>query len=197
MFGYFFYSFGFELSYHQFFTHKTFNTNRFYKILLALIGTFTNNLPIASWVAFHRKHHVYVDTENDPISPLYKSWWYILLFPMFTKFEPKRCLDILRDKDLMFFQNNYIIITLFFWFLMFYLNLFFLYGSSIAVMWTGIWLINYFGHGGKFGNNRKDKLIGILLAVDKNHDLHHKDASKCRFENFDFFTRTFFNFIVK
>jgi stearoyl-CoA desaturase (Delta-9 desaturase) len=61
--------FGVTVGFHRYFTHRSFATNRPIRALLAIFGSAAIEGPIISWVADHRKHHVFSDREGDPHSP--------------------------------------------------------------------------------------------------------------------------------
>ncbi|MGE3109090.1 MAG: acyl-CoA desaturase [Phycisphaerales bacterium] len=60
---------GITIGYHRLFTHKSFATTRFMTWLWGVAGSSAAEGSILEWVAFHRKHHQYSDTSQDPHSP--------------------------------------------------------------------------------------------------------------------------------
>ncbi len=60
---------GITIGFHRYFTHGSFKTGRFIKVLLALTGSMALQGSIQQWVADHRKHHKYSDEIGDPHSP--------------------------------------------------------------------------------------------------------------------------------
>jgi stearoyl-CoA desaturase (Delta-9 desaturase) len=60
---------GVTVGFHRYFTHRSFSTTRPIRALLAILGSAAIEGPIISWVADHRKHHVFSDREGDPHSP--------------------------------------------------------------------------------------------------------------------------------
>jgi stearoyl-CoA desaturase (Delta-9 desaturase) len=61
--------FGVTVGFHRLFTHRSFKTSTPVRAVLAVLGTMAIEGPIISWVADHRKHHVFSDVEGDPHSP--------------------------------------------------------------------------------------------------------------------------------
>ena len=61
--------FGITVGYHRYFTHKSFETNRVMKFVLAVLGSMAFEGPLLKWVAHHRKHHQHSDEAEDPHSP--------------------------------------------------------------------------------------------------------------------------------
>jgi stearoyl-CoA desaturase (delta-9 desaturase) len=61
--------FGVTLGYHRLFTHRSFETIRPIKFILAVLGSMAVEGPLLKWVAVHRRHHQLSDMEGDPHSP--------------------------------------------------------------------------------------------------------------------------------
>lgn len=57
-------SFGVCMGYHRLLTHKSFQTYRPIKWLLALLGGLSGEGSALTWVAQHRKHHAFSDHES-------------------------------------------------------------------------------------------------------------------------------------
>ncbi len=66
---YLFAGFGITIGFHRYFTHQSFETNRFMRGLFAIAGSFAVQGPVIKWVADHRRHHAFPDQEGDPHSP--------------------------------------------------------------------------------------------------------------------------------
>jgi stearoyl-CoA desaturase (Delta-9 desaturase) len=60
---------GITVGFHRYFTHRSFETSRPVKALLAVLGSMTSQGPVCQWVSDHRKHHAHSDVEGDPHSP--------------------------------------------------------------------------------------------------------------------------------
>jgi stearoyl-CoA desaturase (Delta-9 desaturase) len=61
--------FGVTVGFHRHLTHRSFETSRTVRAVLAALGSAAIEGPVISWVADHRKHHAYSDEEGDPHSP--------------------------------------------------------------------------------------------------------------------------------
>ena len=61
--------FGISIGYHRLLTHRSFRANRTLKILCAVAGSMALEGSVISWVAIHRRHHVFGDRPGDPHSP--------------------------------------------------------------------------------------------------------------------------------
>jgi stearoyl-CoA desaturase (delta-9 desaturase) len=60
---------GITVGFHRLFTHRSFKTGKAVRAILAALGSAAIEGPVISWVADHRKHHVYSDQPGDPHSP--------------------------------------------------------------------------------------------------------------------------------
>jgi stearoyl-CoA desaturase (delta-9 desaturase) len=62
-------AFGITVGYHRLFTHRSFETTRPVKFVLAVLGSMAVEGPMLKWVATHRLHHQHSDNVKDPHSP--------------------------------------------------------------------------------------------------------------------------------
>jgi stearoyl-CoA desaturase (delta-9 desaturase) len=60
---------GVTVGFHRYLTHRSFATSRYLRAVLAVLGSAAIEGPVISWVADHRKHHRFSDSEGDPHSP--------------------------------------------------------------------------------------------------------------------------------
>jgi stearoyl-CoA desaturase (delta-9 desaturase) len=60
---------GVTVGFHRLLTHRSFKTTRGARAVLAALGSAAIEGPVISWVADHRRHHVFSDEEGDPHSP--------------------------------------------------------------------------------------------------------------------------------
>jgi stearoyl-CoA desaturase (delta-9 desaturase) len=60
---------GVGLGYHRHFSHRSFQTTRPIKTMLAIMGSTAAQGPVVQWVATHRRHHTLSDHPGDPHSP--------------------------------------------------------------------------------------------------------------------------------
>jgi stearoyl-CoA desaturase (Delta-9 desaturase) len=74
--------FGITVGFHRLFTHRAFGPHRVLKIALAIMGSMAVEGSLTSWVATHRRHHMFSDHPGDPHSP--------------HRYGP----DMLRDRDI-------------------------------------------------------------------------------------------------
>jgi stearoyl-CoA desaturase (delta-9 desaturase) len=60
---------GITVGFHRLFTHRSFETYAWVKVVLAALGSMAVQGPMLKWVALHRRHHQHSDTPEDPHSP--------------------------------------------------------------------------------------------------------------------------------
>jgi stearoyl-CoA desaturase (delta-9 desaturase) len=60
---------GIAVGFHRLFTHRSFKANRVLKLSLAVAGSMALEGSLISWVAIHRRHHMFGDQPGDPHSP--------------------------------------------------------------------------------------------------------------------------------
>jgi stearoyl-CoA desaturase (delta-9 desaturase) len=60
---------GVEAGLHRYFTHRSFEASEPVKVFLAVAGSMAAQGPVVFWVANHRLHHAFADTDRDPHSP--------------------------------------------------------------------------------------------------------------------------------
>ncbi len=104
--------FGITIGFHRMFTHNSFGPNRALKIALAVMGSMAVEGSVTSWVATHRRHHMYSDRSGDPHSPhrygdhgaallrglafSHVGWLFVSDASSADRYAP----DMLRDRDL-------------------------------------------------------------------------------------------------
>lgn len=93
---------------HRYFSHHSFNINRFWQLVLAITGTLCSLGSIISWVAVHRYHHLHADTEQDPHSPKYigarRAYTYDWKR---TNISKKFIKDVISDSAILFLHRHY------------------------------------------------------------------------------------------
>ena len=68
---------GVEAGLHRYFTHRSFEASEPVRVFLAIAGSMAAQGPVVFWVANHRLHHAFADTDRDPHSPQPQGpgWW--------------------------------------------------------------------------------------------------------------------------
>jgi stearoyl-CoA desaturase (delta-9 desaturase) len=60
---------GITVGFHRLFVHRSFETYTWIKVVFAVLGSMAVEGSLFKWVAYHRRHHQYSDTIDDPHSP--------------------------------------------------------------------------------------------------------------------------------
>jgi len=68
-------SFGVGLGWHRLLTHRSFSVPKWLEYALTVIGTMSIQDSPDKWVATHRIHHAFTETEKDPHSTRPGFWW--------------------------------------------------------------------------------------------------------------------------
>jgi fatty-acid desaturase len=64
------------VGYHQLFTHRSFNTSKWWESAFAIVGTLAFQGSPVAWTHLHFAHHITFDTENDPHI---RDWWFFCI----------------------------------------------------------------------------------------------------------------------
>ncbi|WP_392536935.1 acyl-CoA desaturase [Legionella sp. 227] len=112
---------GVTVGFHRLLTHHSFKANRWLKIVLTCFGCMAYEGTPFFWIAAHRRHHKYTETEFDPHSPipenkksLYGFYYAHMGWMPHHTLENWRYYigDLLVDRDLRFINKHYTIIAL-------------------------------------------------------------------------------------
>lgn len=169
--------------YHRYYSHRSFETGKWYPYIVNILGIFSGAGPALTWVGSHRKHHAYSDTEHDPHSPKFKGFWKIYLnrWGYEVNIERKYLKGILSDKKLKWFYNNYFKLN-FAIIVVFTLidPLFMIFGYAITTVFAfhGFSILNTLLHKG--GKPRNSWLGNILTAGEGWHANHHENVKDYR-----------------
>ncbi|MBA2378612.1 MAG: fatty acid desaturase [Blastocatellia bacterium] len=68
-------SLGIGVGYHRLLTHRGFKTPKWVEYILSIFGTLAMQSGPLTWVTTHRIHHAFTETEKDPHSPRFGTYW--------------------------------------------------------------------------------------------------------------------------
>ena len=124
---------GLSAGYHRYFSHKTYKAHPIVEIFLLALSPLLMQHSAIRWSYDHRRHHAFVDTDEDPYS-IKKGFWFAHFKWMLYKqrdVEPKVVKDLF-DNPRVHFQHRHIYPLMF--------------GSNIAVgLIVGYILNDYIG----------------------------------------------------
>ncbi len=135
-------SLGVTAGFHRLFTHGSFSTTGWVRVLLVVAGSMSAQGPLLFWVAAHRRHHQQSDQSGDPHSPqlhgpgisaYWRGFWHAHIGWMFRhdhddwgRYVP----DLLRDRMIFNLDRGY-----FLW-----VGLGVLLPSAIGGVLSGTWM---------------------------------------------------------
>ncbi|HEX4045220.1 MAG TPA: acyl-CoA desaturase [Gammaproteobacteria bacterium] len=95
--------------YHRYFSHKTYQTNRFWQCVFAVLAVSSAQRGPLWWAAHHRQHHLSADQVEDAHSPVQHGllWSHIgwFLSKKHYHYNPARVKDLARFPELVFLEK--------------------------------------------------------------------------------------------
>lgn len=174
---------GGTITLHRLLAHKSFVAPKWFEYLGSTVSTLCgSSVSALAWVALHREHHRYTDTEKDPHSPKFYGYWRVQFrdtkLPNF-KYIP----DLARDKVHVFLHNYHWPLVLVYAFIVYCFDpralLYFWLVPGILV-WHGGSLTNTLNHSPIGYRNYKsgddsinNPISGILVSGEGWHNNHH------------------------
>jgi stearoyl-CoA desaturase (Delta-9 desaturase) len=142
---------GVTVGFHRLFTHRAFKARPAVRGTLAILGSAAIEGPVISWVADHRKHHAFSDSEGDPHSPhvdhghgwkgalkgLWHAHWGWLFIHTHRGNKQRYAPDLLKDPLIRWVDRTF-------------------------VLWVTVGLLVPFGLGWLIGGTFESALTGLL-----------------------------------
>ena len=174
---------GMTMTYHKLLSHNSWPAPtwfRYFGTFCATIGLTGSALP---WVAIHREHHRYTDTEKDPHSPHHIGWFRAHYLSMFSKVNIKYVSDLLRDPLMRFQHKYYFVINIAYGVILYLIDpmaVVYAWLVPAAILWNAGSSIVTFSHMYGYKNNQLSKnqsknnlLLSYLVWGEGLHDNHH------------------------
>lgn len=183
---------GITFGFHRLFTHRSFKAAKWVEYVAAVAGTLAMQGTVFEWVAHHRMHHAFSDTDKDPHNARRGFWWSHLGWMLFknpvvdSEEKLKRFgRDISADPFLSFLSRSWVMPTM-----QILLGIaFWVFGGFDVMLW-GIfvrlvavyhvtWLVNSASHMWGYRNYEVDDLatncwwVGLLAFGEGWHNNHH------------------------
>jgi fatty-acid desaturase len=193
-----FYCIGLSVCLHKYASHRTFETNRVIKYIILWFGSVVTMGSTINFAAGHRQHHRTSDTFDDPYCLTGTLWHKVKLFfywfPTY-KISPLIIKDLLRDKDHVWFNDNYWKVLLSYPIVLFLLDpLWAVYFWALPVTYVllGMGYVTVIAHL-RLGwrpfdtkdNSWDNHTIAILLAGEGYHNTHHAYPGRSSLGRFD------------
>lgn len=177
---------GMTMMYHRCLSHKSWNPSNWMKKLFTFFATIGLTGSAIAWVAIHREHHRYEDTERDPHSPKHKGWFYAHFLSMFSPVNTKYVVDLMRDKFFVFQHKHYLDINIAFGLFLYLIDPFavvYVWLVPAMILWNGGSLIVSTSHRG--GKQHNDLLFALTTWGEGYHTNHHINPRTPRFGKVD------------
>ena len=185
-------------AYHRYYAHRCYDLARPAEWVLLFLATLAMQGSVLQWSHDHRRHHAFVDTDDDPYS-IKKGFWFAHCLWLFHKQPPmddKWVRDLLKSPVLRF-QHKYghylgVAANVLVWLLVGWMVRDFL-GAFVLAWWTRLavshhftWFINSLAHTwGERTYSREHSavdnfVIAVLTVGEGYHNYHHTFASDYR-----------------
>lgn len=191
---YVFINIGLSIMLHRYFSHRSFEfKNKFIRNISILISILSLRGSPLAWAYIHKQHHENVDTENDPHTPLDRTFNLLGLVDQKNLSDNLHIFKIrnLLTKEQMLINQYYYLIVLIFVLPLALLNFqlfFYLWLLPIVVIQISINLQNFIGHlpiigayrnfNNKFsGNSQNNIILWPLYLGEAWHNNHHSIPS--------------------
>ncbi len=190
-------SLGVGLGWHRLLTHRGFKAPKWLEYTLSIFATMSMQDPPDKWIATHRMHHKFVDTDKDPHSARSGFWWPQIGWVLWGKAQDhdaatmkKYVPDLLKDR-------GHVLISRFFYvpIIVSALILFAIGGwtmvvwgvaARVVVGWHTTWFVNSLSHiYGKRPHDTGDLstnnwFVAILTFGEGWHNNHHMSPTSAR-----------------
>jgi fatty-acid desaturase len=183
-------SIGASAVYHRLLSHRSYQAPKWWERFGTIVGTLGGVGSSIAWVAIHRAHHRFVDTEKDPHSPLHKGFWRVQFLIMFNQPNLRLVPDLMRSKFHAFMHNYYWAIHAAYAMMLLMIEpMAVIYAHLVpaAFLFHAGGFINTFGHSvGWQDHPGKDTsvnnpILGILVWGEGWHNNHHADPGNWKF----------------
>lgn len=179
--------------YHRYFSHRSFETSRWFQWVLAFAAVSSIQRGPLWWAAHHRTHHLYSDTEKDLHSPVVDEFFHSHLGWFFagnSATDLSRVQDLAKYPELRWLDRYHLvppaIVAFVIWLVWGWPALFFGFAASSVLVWHSTFLVNSLAH--VWGSRRyqtKDQsrnnlFIALLTCGEGWHNNHHRCMNSAR-----------------
>ena len=168
---------GITMGYHRYYSHKAFKMHKWIEYYLLFFAHIAMFGPAITWVANHREHHKYVDTEKDPHSPHYRGWLMAYAGQVLIDIDFKLVRDLLKDNLHRMQVKYYWHVIIVYAAILFSINpMLLIYAWLVPAGFAKLIgsLVFTYSHRGKKANS--DTWVGIITLGEGFHDKHHVNA---------------------
>jgi len=189
-------SWGIGMGYHRLLTHRGFKAPKAVEYFLSFCGTLGLQSGAINWVATHRMHHAFTETDKDPHTPHHGTYWSHMgwIFRGTAQNQDEETQwryapDLMKDKVHAFMSKYYYVTPIVAAVILFAIGGFsmVLWGIFLrqVIGWHSTWLVNSATHlwGSRRFDTRDDsRNNGLIAAVTfgegwhNNHHAHPRSA---------------------
>ncbi len=177
---------------HRYFSHKSWKAPNWFINFASVFVTVIGNASIVGWVATHRAHHAFTDTDKDPHSPKYLGYIAVQFRAMRQQPQLKYAVDILKYKIVVFLHNyHWLLITAYLVSLIVIDPFAIVYAWLVPTIlgWHGGSLVNTLTHCRYIGyrnyntpdDSMNNWLFAMLAVGDGFHNNHHQSPQLANF----------------
>lgn len=177
---------GMIVGYHRLHSHRSFKVPLWFEKLITIFATMSFTGPAIDWVAIHRAHHKWHDTEKDPHSPDYLGRFRVHFLTMFAEVSPRFAMDLIRNEFYMWQRKYYFYIIIAYAVLLYLIDPFAIVYALLFPAFLTIFLgtlILSTSH--RDGVAHNDFILGILTWGDAFHKTHHDQPNQVRLHRYD------------
>ena len=179
--------FGASILLHRYYCHKQFKVPVWFEwVGLFMLSVAYIRTPIG-WIASHRMHHAYSDSERDPHAAKHVGFWKVLFTTWdIANIPSKFARDLYKNPRLVFFHKHYGKILVAHWVISFIISpYFFIAYALIPFIFAkiGFGLLNTIGHRTAGGANVP--WLNFFIAGEGYHKEHHENSKRIRLHKYD------------
>lgn len=179
--------FGISIGYHRYFSHNTFQTNKYTEVAMLFAGLICGGRSLLTWASVHRMHHAHSDTELDPHSPKFINNFKVIFSLWKVKVIPRKYIkDLMRNPRVIFFHRYgkwilcaiHIIMAIYsvkVWLILLVIPYF--------LAWINFGLLNYFAH--KSGEPVNNPWLNLIAPGEGWHKVHHTSPRSYKLSQYD------------
>jgi stearoyl-CoA desaturase (delta-9 desaturase) len=190
-------SLGVGLGWHRLLTHRSFQAPKWLEYILSIFASMSMQDSPNKWIATHRIHHAYVETDKDPHSTRSGFWWAQIGWVVWGKAQDhdeatlKRFIpDLLKDRGHLLISRLYLVPILLSAIIFFAVGgwTMVVWGVAARVVlgWHTTWFVNSLSHiygsrphtTGDYSTN--NWFVAILTFGEGWHNNHHAFPTSAR-----------------
>ena len=190
-------SLGVGLGWHRLLTHRSFKAPKWLEYLLTTLATMSIQDSPDKWVATHRMHHAFVETEKDPHSTRLGFWWAQMGWIVWGTAQDhdqatlqRYVPDLLKDKGQVLISRFYYVPIIVSAFILFAIGgwTMVVWGvfARVVVGWHTTWFVNSLSHiyGSRphktTDSSTNNWFVALLTFGEGWHNNHHAFPTSAR-----------------